>query len=167
LEPTQISPLKRAARMLYLNRTCFNGLYRVNRQGRFNVPIGRYENPVICNTQNLRNVERALTGVELQCWSFETALEFARPGDFFYLDPPTMSGSSGKNDSLTEKEQGRLYEIVRILDRRGCLVMLSNLNTPFTKDLFSNFDQRELRDPRSNSRRTRGRKTQLVIRNYA
>ncbi|MFT7626275.1 MAG: DNA adenine methylase, partial [Myxococcota bacterium] len=101
LEPKRLDPIRRAARMLYLNRTCFNGLYRVNSKGQFNVPIGRYDNPVICNGPNLRNISHLLQGRELQAWGYETVLDVARPGDFVYMDPPHhvvdggMGGAAG------------------------------------------------------------------------
>ena len=173
-DPLRLDPVCRAARMLYLNRTCFNGLYRVNQHGQFNVPIGRYDSPVICNAPNLRNVSRLLQGVELQRWSYETVLDVARPGDFVYLDPPYESLSAVDNRSRAEERfddtmQGKLFEIFRVLDRRGCLVMLSNASTPLTRQLYHAFDLREVQVPRGGSRKRsrRSRRTELVIRNYA
>lgn len=82
------SPVERAARTIFLNRTCYNGLYRVNSRGQFNVPFGSYKNPMICDEGNLRAVSQALQGVELGSEDFERCDEWAGPGDFVYLDPP-------------------------------------------------------------------------------
>lgn len=175
LSPAKMSPVARAARMLYLNRTCFNGLYRTNRAGQFNVPIGRYDNPVICNASNLRNVHRVLQGTEIQRWSYETVLEVAQPGDFLYMDPPfepvsaSAAPPSGVEEVFNESHQGRLYEIFRLLDRRGCLVMLSTTSTNISRQLYSGFDIRELQGHRAGRRGggRRGRPAELVVRNYA
>jgi len=172
-DPLRLDPLSRAARMLYLNRTCFNGLYRVNQKGQFNVPIGRYEDPVICNAPNLRNVSRLLQGVELQRWSYETVLDVARPGDFVYLDPPYQSLSAvdsrvSPEERFDDSMQGKLFDIFRVLDRRGCLVMLSNASTPLTRQLYNQYDLREVQVPRASTRKRgrRARRLELVIRNY-
>ncbi len=173
LDPQTLTPVRRAARMLYLNRTCFNGLYRVNRKGQFNVPIGRYDSPTICNDTNLRNVSRLLQGIELQSWEYQTVLDVARPGDFVYLDPPYhavsaggRSTSSGQN-AFSDAQQGQLYQVFRILDRRGCLVMMSNSGTPLVKQLYRGYDVKELHGARPARGARRGRNTDLVVRNYA
>ena len=174
-EPATLDPIARAARTLFLNRTCFNGLYRVNSRGRFNVPFGRYDNPVICNGPNLRNMHKMLQGVELQHWSFETVAELAKPGDFIYLDPPYQPVSATANftaytdEAFSTEHQGRLSEVFRILDRRGCLLMLSNSNTALIRDLYRGYDQKEVQAARAINRdgRRRGKVTELVVRNYA
>jgi DNA adenine methylase len=170
--PMDLEPVKRAARMLYLNRTCFNGLYRVNRKGQFNVPIGRYDRPVICNAANLRNVSALLEGIELQAWDFEAVLDVARPGDFVYLDPPyqpisAVQASGGRQESFSESQHGRLFEIFRVLDRRGCMVMLSTASTPLIRQLYARrYDVRSVQAPRQTTRRSGRRQSELVIRNY-
>jgi DNA adenine methylase len=174
LDTTKLSPIDRAARMLYLNRTCFNGLYRVNRGGQFNVPFGRYSNPVICNADNLRNVQRALQPVELQSWGFETVLESASTGDFLYFDPPyqpvtrTARFTQYTAEPFNESHQGRLNEIVRMLDRRGCLVMISNSDTPLVHELYKGFDIQIVQAPRAINRdgTRRGTVPEVVIRNF-
>src|SRR5260221_1499343 len=83
-----MTPVERAARTIFLNKTGFNGLYRVNRSGKFNVPIGRYARPVICDEDNLRACSAALAHVELVVSDFEAAALRAKPGDFVYFDPP-------------------------------------------------------------------------------
>src|SRR5205814_2284857 len=88
LDPLRLAPTDRAARFIYLNKTCFNGLWRVNRSGRFNVPFGRYKNPRFADPSTLIAASHALRGVEIRCAPFEDALAKAAPGDFVYLDPP-------------------------------------------------------------------------------
>ena len=175
LDPSKMSPINRAARMLFLNRTCFNGLYRVNSSGKFNVPFGRYTNPIICNAANLRHVHRLLQGVELQRWTYETVLEVANSGDFVYLDPPSQVLASSARftdyspEAFTDNHMGRLREVFDILDQRGCLVMLSNPNVALNRQLFDGYDIREVTSPRAVRRdgRRRGRRVELVIRNFA
>ncbi len=168
-EPQELPDVERAARMMYLNRTCFNGLYRVNRSGHFNVPIGRYDNPVICNAQNLRNVSRLLQGVELQRWGFETTLEVARPGDFVFLDPPSQPIGPVSDDEFEEEafdpaDDQRLFELFRDLDERGCLVMLAQKVSPAVRQRYAGYDMRDVRLP--GPRKERSRTGELVIRNY-
>lgn len=88
LNPLELTSLERASRFIYLNKTCYNGLWRVNRRGHFNVPFGRYKDPKICDADNLRAVSAALQGVEIRCSDFEEALQTATGGDLVYLDPP-------------------------------------------------------------------------------
>lgn len=140
-----LDPAEAAARLVFLNRTCFNGLYRVNRSGRFNVPFGRYKNPRICDEDNLRAVSEALQGVDLTVGSvFETARR-ARRGDLVYFDPPydpvssTASFTSYAKDGFGREEQIRLAELFRELARRGVHVVLSNSDTPFIRELYADF----------------------------
>jgi DNA adenine methylase len=139
--------IERAARFIYLNRVCYNGLYRVNRRGQFNVPFGRHRNPTVCHAVNLRSVHQALQGVDLFASDFETCVEWARPGDFVYLDPPyhplstTSSFTSYTLAAFGVDDQRRLAHIFRDLDRQGCKVMLSNSDTPLIRDLYDGFEQ--------------------------
>ena len=134
---------ERAARFIYLNRTCFNGLFRLNRKGQFNVPIGRYTNPRIWNPDLIQSVSGALQGVELSCKGFDVAVAGAESGDFVYFDPPydplssTASFTSYTKDSFGRTEQGLLADCVADLTRRGVKVALSNSATPFIRDLYS------------------------------
>lgn len=136
---------EKAARTIYLNKTCFNGLYRVNRKGKFNVPFGRYKNPMICNPDNLRSVSLALRNVEVVCGGFENCLEFAERDDFVYFDPPyqplsrTSSFTSYTKDSFSEEDQNKLCQIFRELDERGCKIILSNSDTPLIRELYKDF----------------------------
>ena len=167
-------PFEKAARTIYLNRTCFNGLYRVNSKGKFNVPFGRYKNPLICNTVNLKAVSFALRSVEILCADFAICLELAKKGDFVYLDPPyqplnkTSNFTSYTKDSFDEDEQCRLYDVFRKLDRKGCKVMLSNSDTAFIKKLYKNYRLEHVLAKRAINCKPSGRGAidELVILNY-
>ena len=123
-----------AAMLIYLNRTGFNGLFRLNRQGEFNVPVGRYVNPRICDAERLRAVAQAFSadGVTLECLSFANVLADARTGDFVYCDPPyapisrTASFAQYTASGFTAFDQGRLQQAVIAAGRRGAYVVLSN-----------------------------------------
>lgn len=134
-----------AARMIFLNRSCFNGLYRVNRAGKFNVPFGRYKNPTICNTENLTAVSNALASVDLRVKSvFESVLR-ARRGDLVYFDPPydpltpSASFTAYTAGGFGPDEQARLAELFGDLARRGVHVLLSNSDTPLIRKLYRGF----------------------------
>ncbi|HKZ50777.1 MAG TPA: DNA adenine methylase [Dehalococcoidia bacterium] len=173
-DPTELDPAERAARLIYLNKTCYNGLYRVNRRGRFNVPFGRYRNPLICDAENLKAASLALQGVELRACDFEEALVGARAGDFVYLDPPydplsaTASFTSYARGGFGEAEQRRLAAVYRELDRRGCLLMLSNADTELVRRLYEGYPLEEVKAARPISCKAegRGKICELVIRNY-
>ena len=168
------SPAERAAMFIYLNKTCFNGLHRVNREGHFNVPIGRYSNPRILDWPALHLAREVLQRTELRCGSFEVTCAGARRGDFVYLDPPYAPVSSTANftsyasQGFGEVEQVRLRDVFRELDAKGCAVMLSNSDTPLVRALYSEYRIDKVSAPRSvNSRADRrGRITELVVRNY-
>ncbi len=136
-------PIERAARTVYLNRTGFNGLYRVNRKGGFNVPFGRYANPKICNEPKLRAASEALRGVELRVGDFTLAIASARPGDFAYLDPPYLPVSATANfasyyrDAFGADQHGRLAGICAQLNRDGVEFLLSNSDTPLVREIFA------------------------------
>ncbi|MFZ5799807.1 MAG: DNA adenine methylase [Candidatus Omnitrophota bacterium] len=136
---------ERAARTIYLNKTCFNGLYRVNNQGKFNVPFGGYKNPLICNARNLIAVSFALQNVEILCGDFDKCLELAEKEDFIYFDPPyqplnkTSSFTSYTKEPFAEKEQVKLNKVFKKLDKMGCKIMLSNSDTSLIRKLYKNF----------------------------
>ncbi len=137
-----MSHVERAARLIYLNKTCFNGLYRVNSHGSFNVPFGRYKDPQIYDPENLRNVSKILQNVEVLNASYDKILDLATKGDLIYFDPPYQPISSTANftsytsDNFDEVNQRRLREIFEILDKRGCYVVLSNSANSFIQDLY-------------------------------
>jgi DNA adenine methylase len=137
-------PASLAAMFIYLNRTGFNGLYRLNASGDFNVPVGRYNKPLICDTVNLRAVARALrvSNVEVKQSEFEEAVSSCRPGDLVYLDPPyaplsqTSSFTSYTSQRFSDFDQRRLQRVVVDLAHRGCFVILSNSTAPIITELF-------------------------------
>lgn len=141
-DPAGLSDLQRASRTLYLNKTCFNGLYRVNSKGHFNVSFGDYTDPVIVNEEALRNASFSFQQAELYAGDFEVVLKHARAGDFVYLDPPYVPLSPTSNftgytsGSFSFADHRRLREVFGTLQDRGCYVMLSNSNTDFVRDLY-------------------------------
>jgi DNA adenine methylase len=145
-------PPSLAAMLIYLNRTGYNGLFRLNARGDFNVPAGRYERPVICDADNLRLVSTALRqpGVQLETARFDVALADARPGDFVYLDPPyaptsrTASFTSYTQGGFAAGDQARLQALVVGLARKGCRMLLSNSTAPAIRRLYA--DDRHARD---------------------
>ncbi len=143
---TGLSDTERAARLLYLNKTCFNGLYRVNSQGFFNVPFGRYKDPQIYDPENLRSASKLLKNVEVLCASFDKVVDLAKKGDFLYFDPPYQPISSTANftsytsHNFDETSQRSLRKIFEILDQRGCYVVLSNSANQFIQDLYQDLE---------------------------
>ena len=145
--PENLSKIERAARMIYLNKTCFNGLYRVNKKGEFNVPIGRYTNPTICDEDRLRNAHVALQNVTIECADFiKVLLKYAEKGDLIYIDPPYHP--VGKNsdfkrytkDFFYKEDQMALKKLIIELKTRGCFVIASNSHCDFILDLYKDFD---------------------------
>ena len=175
LNPQDLTPVERASRFLYLNKTGYNGLWRVNGKGQHNVPFGRYKNPKIVDEPNLRLVSRALAQAEILLGDFSLVLEYAGPGAFVYLDPPyhplseTARFTNYTKDGFDEDDQRRLAEVFRQLDRRGCLVMLSNSDTPFIRELYAGYDIQVVYAKRAINCRGDGRGPipELVIRNYS
>ncbi len=170
----RLGPSTRAAMFIYLNKTCFNGLHRVNRKGEFNVPVGSYKNPKILDEGALRTASRALASAELACEGFEGLLERGKPGDFVYFDPPyepvsdTASFTSYSRDGFNRADQTRLRDVYRALDRRGCKLMLSNSDVPFIRDLYRDFRIDTVAAPRAincNAAK-RGKVAEVVVRNY-
>jgi DNA adenine methylase len=166
---------ERAAEFLYANRVCFNGLFRVNKSGRFNVPFGDNPKATICDEDNLRAVSRRLQGVELRQADFASAVADAREGDFVYFDPPyapiskTSNFTGYSSGGFTDKDQERLRDLLLDLKwARGVHVVLSNSSAPLVRDLYGDpaqFTIHEVRAARSiNSKATkRGDVTELVI----
>ena len=141
-DPTGLTAAERAARLIYLNKTCYNGLYRENSRGEFNVPFGRYKNPKICNKKRLRTAARALEGVTLGAGDFAEVVATAGVGDFVYFDPPyaplsaTSSFTSYDKYGFNQADQVRLAETIQMLTGRGCCIMLSNSSAPFIYELY-------------------------------
>ncbi|MDX2054698.1 MAG: DNA adenine methylase [Polyangiaceae bacterium] len=145
----------RAARLMYLNKTGYNGLYRVNSKGGFNVPFGRYKNPKICDAGNLRACALLLQKAEIRNLDFEEVCREAKKGDAIYLDPPYVPVSKTSNftsyhaDSFALEEHERLSKLFSQLARRGISAVLSNSSTPETQALYEDFRYRLVRARRS------------------
>ena len=165
---------ERAARTLFLNRTCYNGLHRVNQQGHFNVPFGRYKDPRIVDEKNLRAVRDALQDVELHSSDFGCCLEWVTAGDLVYLDPPydplstTASFTNYTSIAFDEGEQRRLADVFRRLDRGGCWLVLTNSDTALIRQLYDGYRIEVLKARRAISSKARGRGAipELLILNY-
>ncbi len=142
IESNRLDSVNRAARLIYLNKTCFNGLYRVNSKGQFNVPFGDYKSPSIFDKNILFQASQLLQGVHLQVMTFEKVLDFAGKDDFVYFDPPyiplskTSSFTRYSKSDFSMKEQKQLCEVFETLDSRGCFVMVSNSDHALTRELY-------------------------------
>jgi DNA adenine methylase len=143
-----LTPVERAARLIYLNKTCYNGLYRVNRKGKFNVPVGSYERPALFRRGNLEAASGALAGTALRHADFSSVLESARRGDFVYFDPPYYTTGLGFTGyavaasgqaAFGAEEHYRLSRVVRKLAERGCSVLVSNSDTGFVRRIYDGF----------------------------
>ena len=177
-DSTPRSEIEKTSRLLFLNRTCFNGLYRVNSSGKFNVPLGRYTNPNIVNDENLRSVSSILQSnkVSIKCRDFESVLNDAKKGDLVYFDPPyqpvsdTANFTSYTNRDFTFDDLSRLSELCHKLDEKGCKVLLSNSDSKVVSKMFSNKTWKiskinANRSINSNSKKRTGH-FELLIKNY-
>jgi DNA adenine methylase len=174
-----LTDVEKAARFITLNRTCYNGLYRVNTKGLFNVPMGRYKNPVICDSNNLYDVSVALqdSNATIQVSDYKKILlERATEDDFIYLDPPyspvsdTAYFTRYTHTGFTNRDQEELADVFRILTDRKCKVLLSNSDTHFVRNLYRDFDKytkevNVIRAINSIGSKRVGHK-ELLIRNY-
>jgi DNA adenine methylase len=172
----QRSMVERAARMIFLNKTCYNGLFRVNAQGQFNTPFGRYKSPKILDEDVLRAVSNYLNMAQVQILhqDFQMVLEQATAGDFVYLDPPydpvstTASFTGYGAQGFNQAEQTRLKETVDRLSQLGCQVLLSNSHTPFILDLYRDYRIETIaatRQINSNAQK-RGKIAEVLVMNY-
>lgn len=150
LDLKKLSAPERAARLIYLNRAGYNGLYRVNSTGQFNVPFGRHRRPRICDPVGLKAVAAALTGVELVVGDFESVVASAKPGDFVYFDPPYVPISASSSftryaqQGFDLADQQRLADLFRRLVGRGVAALLSNSDCPTTRSLYDGLAPREV-----------------------
>ena len=174
INPNNLPDLERVARFIYLNKTCFNGLYRVNSKNGFNVPMGDYKNPSIVQEQELRFISKLLKNTILRVMSFDNVLQYAKKGDFIYFDPPYYPLKKGQSfttytkDKFLEDEQTRLSEVFKELNKRGCYIMLSNSDTDFVKNLYQGFYINTVKANRMiNCDATkRGKINEIVVTNY-
>jgi DNA adenine methylase len=162
-----------AARFIYLNKTCFNGIFRVNSKGKFNVPYGRKRRPALPETMKLREASEALSDVKLLTAGYENAMKGAKSGDFIYLDPPypPLNGTAYFThytmDGFTIQDHKKLAQCVRKLDRLGCLVMMSNADTRLIRRLYKRYHMISLPVTRYLSCKAQRYKVrELIITNY-
>ncbi|MCU0661056.1 MAG: DNA adenine methylase [Myxococcota bacterium] len=173
-DPQNLEPTARCARTIYLNKTGFNGLYRVNSKGLFNVPFGRHVSPTLCDEKNLRACAKALQGVTLACKPFEHVLEAARSGDFVYFDPPYIPVSRSANftayarNGFDMNDQEKLAQVFDELAQRNVNVMLSNSDVPWMHERYARHTVRLIRARRNvncNSA-SRGAINEVVVTSY-
>ena len=172
-----VNHIEKVSRLLFLNRTCFNGLYRVNSKGKFNVPLGRYANPNIVNGENLLSVSHVLQSKRIQiiCQDFSSILGQAKKNDFVYFDPPyqpvskTANFTSYTDKNFTYEDLEMLVDVSEKLDQKGCKVLHSNSKSKDVIDLFSS-EWKIIEIPvnraiNSDSAKRTGH-TELLIKNY-
>lgn len=165
---------ERTAYLIFLNKTCFNGMYRENSKGGFNVPFGKYKNPSIFDKDNILAISKSLKDVTLTNKSFEEAVENAQKGDLVYFDPPyhplnkTSSFTSYTKDDFSEDDQRKLKGTFDKLHKKGCYVMLSNSYTEFIQDLYAEYKQVVVYANRAVNCKAKGRGKikELVVINY-
>jgi len=175
-DPWQLALPERAARMIYLNKTGYNGLYRVNRQGKFNVPFGRYKSPRYLDPDNLKAVSRALQTATIRRMRFEEAVGDAQPDDWVYFDPPYAPLSSTAHftayqaDGFSAQDQARLRDVCLELSDAGVWIMVSNSDTDLIRELYARppFRIHAVKARRNiNSKAAgRGKIQELIITNY-
>lgn len=170
----EFSNVERASRFIYLNRTCFNGMYRVNSQGQFNVPFGHYKNPRIIDENNLLNCSELLKKTEIKCADFSEILTKVKKGDFVYFDPPyvplneTSSFTSYTKDGFDIDMQFKLRDVCDELDSLGVKFMLSNSDTKLVNELYANYEIKKVFASRQINANAdgRGKITEVLVRNY-
>jgi len=180
LQLSKETAVEKAALFIFLNKTCFNGLYRVNKKGQFNVPMGAYKNPTICDENNLRNISNALRNVEIVCGDYTLSESFIDDNTFVYIDPPyrpiseTSAFTSYNSDSFDDNEQIRLSQYIERIDKVGAKVVLSNSDPKnvnpddmFFDDLYKAFKIHRVEASRAiNSKaEKRGKISELLIHN--
>ena len=170
------SVTERAARIIYLNKTCFNGLFRENSKGQFNVPMGRYKNPPICDKENLRACAAVLKKARIETRHFETVVDRAKPGDLVYFDPPyvplskTASFTRYDKSGFGEDSQRLLARVFEALTARGVNVLLSNSMTDLVKELYDGgkyeVDQVPAKRVVNSRADRRGEVSEALVRNF-
>ena len=170
----KIVDYKRAARTIYLNKSCFNGLYRVNSKNEFNVPFNKKTKVNTYDSQNLGIIHSYLNfnNIKTLCIDFEESVKDAKKGDFIYFDPPydsdTSSFTSYTEDGFGKKEQERLAKVYKDLTDRGCYVMLSNHNTKLVNELYKDYNIHVIKAKRNinSNGAKRGKVEEVIITNY-
>jgi DNA adenine methylase len=170
----ELSPARRASRFIFLNKTCFNGLHRVNSKGFFNVPFGDYANPSILDAANLRRCSAVLKGSIIRKASYLSVEASAKSGDFVYFDPPyaplsaTSSFTSYTSSGFSSADQEQLRDLCVRLDRKGVFFMLSNSSAPLILDLYNSFNLSLVDAKRSINSKGNGRGAvkEVIVTNY-
>ena len=173
--------IQRAAQFIYLNRTCFNGLYRVNKAGKFNVPMGSHKNPTICDEENLRNLSKLIQNVQFQYGDYRRSMEYVTENTFVYFDPPyrplnvTSGFTSYTKEDFNDENQKELAEFYRELNEQNAKLMLSNSNPKntnkedtFFDNIYQGFNIDEIYASRminANSK-GRGKISEILVTNY-
>ncbi len=173
--------IKRACEFIFLNRTCFNGLYRVNKNGDFNVPCGKYKNPTICDSTNLRNLSYLIRNVSFQYGDYKKSKEYIDSNTFVYFDPPyrplsiTSGFTSYTKEDFNDENQKELANYYKELDKRNAKLMLSNSNPKntnkednFFEEIYKGFNINEIVAKRmiNSNAKGRGEISELLITNY-
>jgi len=173
--------IERASYFIFLNKTCFNGLFRLNSKGLFNVPFGRYNNPTICDEKNLKEVQNALKDTNLFQGDFTESTEYIDDASFVYLDPPyrplneTSHFTSYSKEGFNDESQRKLADFFKEMDQRGAKLMLSNSDPKnhdegdgFFDELYKDFNLERIPAKRNINRDAsrRGKINELVVRNY-
>lgn len=173
--------LEKAALLIFLNKTCFNGLYRVNKSGLYNVPMGKYKKPVICDLENLRAVSKCLQGVTISCGHYDSLAKYIDKDTFVYCDPPyrpltqTAAFTSYTENDFDDNEQRNLAKFARLMSKKGTKIVISNSDPKnideddnFFDDLYAGFNIRRVKAGRMiNSNGTaRGKISELLISNF-
>jgi len=172
----ELSNIQRASRIIFLNKTCFNGLFRVNSSGEFNTPFGRYKNPNIVNEVTIRAVSHYLknNNIKIVHGDYETALSNIRKGAFVYIDPPYDPVSDSANftgytkGGFDREEQKRLKVVCDKLDQKGVKFLLSNSSTDFIRELYKSYSIHFIKAKRAvNSKASgRGEIEEVLVKNY-
>lgn len=164
--------IKLASLFIYLNKTCFNGLYRENKKGEYNVPFGKQKNPTICNKSGIENLNKFFieNDVNLNCYNYTYIEENIKPGDFIYMDPPYHNTFTDySKNKFGEEEQKELKEFVDKLTKKGCKVCVSNSNTEFITNLWSDYKIVKIPVKRLINSKSEGRKEihyEVLIKNF-
>ena len=180
VELTEATSAEKAAYFIFLNKTCFNGLYRVNRKGQFNVPMGAYKNPTICDEENLLNISKVLQNVTIVCGDYSLSKEFIDKNTFVYLDPPyrpiseTSAFTSYNADAFDDEQQIRLAHFIDTINKTGAKIVLSNSDPQnvnpddkFFEELYRAYSIDKVEAPRMINSRSegRGKISELIIHN--
>lgn len=172
----KMTNVERAARIMYMLRVDFNGLYRVNSKNQFNVPYGRYKNPKIVDSDLILSISQYLNSnnIKILTGDFEKAVQDVVAGDFVYFDPPyiplseTSAFTSYTHEGFTYEDQVRLRDCFKKLDEKGAFVMLSNSSSPLVEELYKDFNIHKVEANRTNGAKTssRGKISEIIVTNY-